>query len=324
MEYTTLGRSGLEVSRVCLGCLSFGEQRDWFLDREASAALVDRAMELGINFFDTANMYSDGESESYLGAALAGYDPGEYVVATKGFYGTGDAPRNRQGLSRKALDHQLSASLDRLGVDAVDLYVVHNWDPSTPIRETLRALTDEVRRGRIRYLGASKFWAHQLATALHASEVGGLERFVAMQDLYSLIYREEEREMLPLCRQEGVGSTPFSPLARGYLARPADAVESTVRGAAEVERRKRWVPQGPATAEIRDRVAEVAEAEGVTMAQVALAWVLHQPGVDAPVVGATSIEHVEQAAEAVELSLSADTLDYLEEPYEPVEVIGLP
>ena len=326
MEYTTLGTTGVTVSEICLGCMSFSEDgRDWTLDREASTELIERAIDLGINFFDTANVYSNGESESILGDALSGYDRDAQVVATK-VYGEMDADDpNAQGLSRKAIEQELANSLERLGMETIDLYQIHRWDQNTPIVETMRTLDDAVRRGQVRSLGASSMWAYQFAEALDTSRRLGLERFQTMQNHYNLAYREEDREMLPLCEREGVGSIPWSPLARGYLARPHEAFLDTVRGrymdgGRFADRIDTYRAGGGA--EINERVQEMAEENGVTMAQIGLAWLLHQDAVDAPIVGVSSVEHLEEAAEAVDLSLSTSDQAYLEEPYQPVEVNG--
>ena len=321
MEYTTLGSTGMSVSRICIGCGRFGRNDEAKLDDEAAAELVDRAIDLGINFFDTANTYSGGQSEEILGSALEGYDRDEMVVATKVFFEMADDP-NAQGLSRKAIEQELAASLDRLGMDTVDLYQIHRWDYDTPIEETLRTLDDAVRRGQVRYLGASSMWASQFADALHTSDRLNLDRFVTMQNHYNLVYREEEREMLRLCEQEGIGVIPWSPLARGFLARPLSELESTPRGQrlSESDRVERYRSNGGEAT--NERVAELAEAEGVSMAQIALAWLLHQEPVDAPIVGMSSIDHLEDAVEALEISLSDSDLAYLEEPYEPKLVTG--
>ena len=319
MEYTTLGSTGMSVSRICLGCMSFGTSRDWMLDSEESEALIERAIELGVNFFDTANVYSDGESEEILGSALEGYDRDEMVVATKVYGEMGEHP-NAQGLSRKAIEQELDASLDRLGMDTVDLYQIHRWDYDTPIEETLRTLDDAVRRGQVRYLGASSMWAYQFADALHTSDSLNLERFVSMQNHYNLVYREEEREMLPLCQEEGVGVIPWSPQARGYLTRPHEEIDATTRGEDLADRELAYRAGGGD--EINERVAELADQEGASMAQIALAWLLHKDWVDSPIVGTSSIEHLEEAVGALEISLSDSDLEYLEEPYEPVEVSG--
>jgi len=320
MEYTTLGDTGMTVSRICLGCMSFGTGREWMVDEDESHEIIERAIDLGINFFDTANVYSTGESEAILGDALEGYDRDAQVVATKVFGEMADHP-NASGLSRKAIEQELANSLDRLGMDTVDLYQTHRWDDDTPVEGTLRALDDAVRRGQVRYLGTSSMWAHQFAEALHTSEREGLERFATMQNHYNVLYREEEREMLPLCEDENVGVIPWSPLARGVAARPHEELTATTRG--ETDQYLAGMPylQGGGE-EINERLAEVAADEGVTMAQVALAWLLDQPGVDAPIVGTTSVEHLEEAVEATELSLSASDREYLEEPYEPLPVAG--
>ncbi|MFB6127067.1 MAG: aldo/keto reductase [Halolamina sp.] len=322
MEYTTLGDTGMEVSRICLGCMSFGdpEWRDWVLNEDAGKELVDRALDLGVNFFDTANMYSCGESERVLGEALAGQRD-EAVVATKGYFQMDDDDPNSGGLSRKAIEQELDASLDRLGMDTVDLYQIHRWDYDTPIETTMRALDDAVRREKVRYVGASSMWAHQFAESLHTSDRLGLSRFVTMQNHYNLLYREEEREMLPLCDRENVGVIPWSPLARGYLTRPHEELEATARGQAEADSaRHPYLDNGGR--EINDRVRELAAERGLEMAQIALAWLLHKEWVDAPIVGTTSVEHLEDAVEAVEVDLSDSEIAYLEEPYEPVAVSG--
>ncbi|MFB6149707.1 MAG: aldo/keto reductase [Halobacteriales archaeon] len=323
MEYTTLGDTGLEVSRICLGCMSFGDSQEWMLDADEGQALVERAIELGVNFFDTANVYSTGESERILGAALAEYDRDWPVVATK-VRGEMDADNpNASGLSRKAIEQELENSLDRLGMDTVDLYQIHRWDYDTLIEETLRALDDAVRRNQTRYIGASSMWAYQFADALHTSDRLGLERFVSMQNHYNLLYREEEREMLPLCQQEGVGVIPWSPLARGLLARPHTEMEATTRAETDsyvAERQDTYMANGGT--EINERVEELAAEKGVSMAQISLAWLLHKDWVDSPIVGVSSIAHLEDAVEAVSVDLSDDDMAYLEEPYEPVEVAG--
>ena len=322
MEYTTLGQTGIEVSRICLGCMSFGtpEWRDWVLDEEESIPIIERAIDLGINFFDTANMYSKGESERVLGEALEGRRA-ESVVATKGYFQMDDEDPNSGGLSRKALEQELSASLDRLGMDTVDLYQIHRWDYDTAIEETLRTLDDAVRRGQVRHIGASSMWAHQFARALYTSDRLGLDRFLTMQNHYNLLYREEEREMLPLCQREGVAVIPWSPLARGYLARPHTEFDATTRGETDEHARDHPYFEGNGRA-INERVEELAEEEGATMAQIALAWLLHKEWVDAPIVGTTSIEHLEEAVAAIDISLSDSDIEYLEEPYEPVAVSG--
>ncbi|QLC34008.1 aldo/keto reductase [Halarchaeum sp. CBA1220] len=322
MEYTTLGKTGTSVSELCLGCMSFGSSdwRPWVLDEEESREIIERAIDLGINFFDTANVYSTGESEEILGNVLSDYERDEQVVATKVFGEMGEDP-NKQGLSRKAIEQELENSLDRLGMDTIDLYQIHRWDPKTPIEETLKALDDAVRRGQVRYVGASSMWAHQFADALHTSDAFGLERFVTMQDHYNLVYREEEREMLPLCEKEDVGVLPWSPLARGYLTRPHEDIDATERGASEEHMYDHPYREGGGP-EVNERVQELAAEKGVKMAQVSLAWLLHKDWVTSPIVGTTSVEHLEDAVEATELSLSQSDIAYLEEPYEPVRVSG--
>jgi aryl-alcohol dehydrogenase-like predicted oxidoreductase len=325
MEYTTLGSTGMTVSRICLGCMSFGtpEWREWVLDESESREIIERAIELGINFFDTANMYSLGESERVLGNVLADYERDEQVVATKVFNPMSDDP-NAQGLSRKSVEQELANSLDRLGMETVDLHQLHRWDYDTPIEETVRTLDDAVRRGQVRYLGASSMWAYQFADAIATADRLGAERFVTMQNHYNLVYREEEREMLPLCEREGVGVIPWSPLARGYLARPHERTDATARGASDSEATRLYEHPyreggGPA---INERVEELAAEYGASMAQIALAWLLGKKHVDAPIVGTTSVEHLEEAVEALEIDLSDSDVDYLEEPYEPVPVSG--
>jgi aryl-alcohol dehydrogenase-like predicted oxidoreductase len=328
MEYTTLGETGLTVSRICLGCMSFGSSdwREWVLGEAESIPIVERAIDLGINFFDTANVYSHGESERVLGNALEGYDRDELVVATKVYNAASPDPHpNEEGVSRKTVDQELEHSLDRLGMETVDLYQTHRWDYQTPVEETLRALDDAVRRNRVRYIGTSSQWAYQFAEALHTSERLGLERFVSMQNHYNLVYREEEREMLPLCEREGIGVIPWSPLARGYLTRPHEEFRETSRGeymddGRFAERIDTYRANGGDT--VNERVEELAAEKGVTMAQTALAWLLHQDAVDAPIVGTTSVEHLEDAVEALEISLSESDLEYLAEPYGPVPVNG--
>ena len=323
MEYTTLGTTGLEVSRICLGCNSFGGGEDWMLGPDESRAVIERALDLGITFFDTSNNYSFGESERILGDALADYDRDRLVVATKCFFQMDEANPNSGGLSRKAIEQELANSLDRLGMDTVDLYQIHRWDPTTPIRETMRTLADTVRRGSVRYLGASAMWAYQFATALHASDRLGLDRFVSMQNHYNLVYREEEREMFPLCKREGIGVIPWSPLARGFLTRPVASLERTQRGRTDPLMAERIATyRGRGGDETNARVEELADEKGVTMAQIALAWQLHRDPVDAPIIGTTSVEHLEDAVEALTISLSDAEMAYLEAPYEPKQVLG--
>ncbi|MFP4627685.1 MAG: aldo/keto reductase [Halobacteriales archaeon] len=322
MEYTTLGGTGTTVSRLCLGCMGFGspDWRPWVLDEADSLEVLEHAIDLGFTFFDTANMYSRGTSESILGTALEGHRH-RSVVATKVYFPMREDDPGAGGLSRKEIEQELAASRERLGVETVDLYQIHRWDPETDIEVTLRALDDAIRRGHVRHVGASSMWAHQFARALATSDRLGLERFVSMQNHYNLVYREEEREMLPLCAREGVAVLPWSPLARGYLTRPHEAVDATTRG--ETERRLYEHPYreggGP---EVNERVERLAEDHDASMAQIALAWQLHKDEVTAPIVGATRREHLDEAVGALDLSLSASDLAFLEEPYEPVRVSG--
>ena len=322
MEYTTLGDTGMPVSKICLGCMSFGDPdwREWVLDEEAGKEIVERALELGVTFFDTANMYSNGESERVLGEALEGHRE-ETVVATKGYFQMDESNPNSGGLSRKAIEQELQHSLDRLGTDTIDLYQIHRWDYDTPIEETLAALDDAVRRGDVRYVGASSMWAHQFAESLHASEREGYERFATMQNHYNLAYREEEREMLPLCEKEGIGVMPWSPLARGYLTRPHEDVDATLRGETEEHLYAHPYREGGGPT-VNERVAELADEKGVKMAQIALSWLFHKEWVDTPIVGTSSVEHLEDAVEALDIDLSGSDVEWLEEPYEPVRVSG--
>ena len=322
MEHTTLGDTGTSVSELALGCMSFGGGQEWMLDEDEGRELVERAIELGITFFDTANVYSNGESEEILGDVLAHYDRDEQVVATKVRFSGAKDHRNAVGLSRKTIEQELSHSLDRLGLDTVDLYQIHRWDPDTPIETTLRALDDAVGRGQVRHIGASSMWAHQFQEALHVADREGLARFETMQNLYHLTYREEEREMYPVCEKEDVGVIPWSPLAAGYLARPHEEFSATTRGHHEAEEVEVPYHTGPGSQEINERVQELAAEKGVTMAQIALAWHFENDYTDAPIVGTSSIEHLEEAVEALSVSLSASDMAYLEEPYEPVAVFG--
>ncbi len=323
MEYTTLGETGMTVSRLCLGCMSFAtdgnDWADWVLEEDESRRIIDRAIDLGINFFDTANMYSRGGSEIVLGRALAEYDADWPVVATKVYHEMDPENPNASGLSRKAIEQELTNSLDRLGMDTIDLYQIHRWDDETPIAETMAALDDAVRRNQVRYLGASSMRTYQFAEAIHTSESLGLERFVSMQNHYNLAYREEEREMLPFCQERGIGVIPWSPLGRGYLTRPHREMDATDRAAEDGKMFRLPYREGGGR-DINERVEELADQHDVTMAQLALAWILHQEWVDAPIIGTTSIDHLEQAVAALDISLSDSDLEYLEAPYEPVRV----
>ena len=323
MEYTTLGDTGTTVSKICLGCMSFGDTdwREWVLDAEAGQELVDRAIELGVNFFDTANMYSNGGSERVLGDALAEYDRDEFVVASKVYFQMDDDDPNSGGLSRKAIEQELDNSLDRLGMDTLDLLQIHRWDYETPIERTMKTLDDAVRRGKTRYLGASSMWAHQFAEAQHLAARDGLTPFSTMQNHYNLLYREEEREMLPLCDKQDIGVIPWSPLARGRLARPHEEAQATTRGETDDYALEHPYFEGGGR-KINKRVAELADEKGVKMAQIGLAWLFEKDNVDAPIIGTTSIEHLEDAVEALEIDLSTSEMEYLEEPYQPVRVSG--
>jgi aryl-alcohol dehydrogenase-like predicted oxidoreductase len=321
MEYVNLGSTGLRVSRICLGCMSYGDPKrgthKWSLDEEASGPFFRRAIEAGINFFDTANVYSAGSSEEITGRALAEYaNRDEVVLATK-VHGAMRTGPNGGGLSRKAILTEIDHSLHRLGVDYVDLYQIHRWDPHTPIEETLEALHDVVRAGKARYIGASSMWAWQFAKALSLSDAHGWSRFVSMQDHYNLLYREEEREMLPLCRDQGIGVIPWSPLARGRLTRPWDATSAR----SETDEFGRTLYRDEDRA-IVEAVAAVAADRGVSPAQVALAWMLSRPGITAPIIGATKMAHLEDAIAAVELELTSDEIGRLEAPYAPHEIAG--
>jgi aryl-alcohol dehydrogenase-like predicted oxidoreductase len=317
MDYTRLGSSGLKISRITLGCMSFGEpdrgDNQWTLAGEAAEPIFRQAAESGITFWDTANAYSDGTSEEIVGRAVRKYASRESIVlATKVFFRMYDGPGGG-GLSRRAILEQIDASLGRLGTDYVDLYQIHRFDPETPVEETMEALHDVVRAGKVRYLGASSMWAWQFAKLQHAADLGGWTRFVSMQNQYSLVQREEEREMFGLLADQGVGSIPWSPLAKGRLARPWTD-QSTHR--AEVDPlHQRY--DGDENRPIVDAVQRVAEARGVPMAQVALAWVLRNPSVDAPIVGPTKSHHLADAVAALDLELTDEEAARLEEHYTP-------
>jgi aryl-alcohol dehydrogenase-like predicted oxidoreductase len=327
MDYVSLGRSGLRVSRLALGCMSFGDPawRAWVLDEQAAQPLFRKAVEAGVNFFDTADMYSLGVSEEITGRAIRAYaQREEVVVATKVYFRMGDGP-HMSGLSRKHIVQACEASLRRLGLDAIDLYYIHRFDPDVPIEETLEALNDLVRAGKVRYLGASSGPAWHMARALSASERHGWASFVAMQNHYNLLYREEEREMNPLCLEAGVGLVPWSPLARGVLARPAPKDRNVLSGGtrrAGLDRFAEHLYNHSADWDVVAAVEEVARSRGVTMAEVALAWLVGRPGVVAPVVGTTRPEHLDTALRALELALTPDEMAQLEAPYQPHPVRG--
>jgi aryl-alcohol dehydrogenase-like predicted oxidoreductase len=317
MEYTRLGSSGLKVSRIALGCMSFGEPdrgtNQWSLGDEAAEPIFRQAIDLGITFWDTANAYSDGTSEEIVGRAIRKYtDRDSIVLATKVFFPVHDGPGG-SGLSRKAILENIDASLARLGTDYVDLYQIHRFDPETPVEETMEALHDVIRAGKARYIGASSMWAWQFAKLQHAADLGGWTRFISMQNQYSLLQREEEREMFGLLADQGVGSIPWSPLAKGRLARPWDE-QTTTR--AEVDPlHSRY--DGEENRPIVDAVRRVAEARGLPMAQIALAWVLRNPVVDAPIVGPTKSHHLADAVAALDVELTDDEATALEENYTP-------
>jgi aryl-alcohol dehydrogenase-like predicted oxidoreductase len=325
MKYTRLGKTGLKVSRICLGCMTYGTPawREWVLDEDSSRPFIRRALESGINFFDTADMYSRGVSEEILGRALRDFAKREEVViATKVRYPMGDGP-NDQGLSRKHIFDAIDASLRRLGIDYVDVYQIHRLDPETPIDETLEALHDLVRVGKVRYIGASSMHSWQFAKALYLADLHGWTRFVSMQNHYNLAYREEEREMLPLCREEGIGVIPWSPLARGFLAgnrHRGEKPEVTVRAKTDGFAQDYYFQ--PEDYDVVERLVAVAERRGVPPAQIAIAWLLHQPGLTAPIVGASKMRHLEDAVAAVEIRLSDEECKELEEPYRPHRVMG--
>jgi 1-deoxyxylulose-5-phosphate synthase len=312
--YRSLGESGLRVSPIGLGMMSFGDPalQAWALDEDRAEPIVREAVEGGITLFDTANMYSDGESERITGALLRRLfgSREEYVLATKVYYPTGEGP-NERGLSRKHVTAAIDASLERLGADYVDLYQIHRWDEDTPIEETMAALDDIVRAGKARYVGASSMRAWQFAKAQHAADRAGQTRFIAMQNRYNLVNREEEREMIPLCIDQGVGLVPYSPLARGLLAGKRGSTRSTARSSAD----RREYREADMT--IADTVSAIAAEREVPPAQVALAWLLGRPGVVAPIVGATRLEHVTDAIAATRLELTQDERERLEEPYVP-------
>ena len=331
MDYVNLGRTGLKVSRICLGCMSYGVapsgplrpgSNAWSLNEEQSQPFFHQALDAGINFFDTANVYSCGDSERILGRFLKAHAKREDVVIATKLNGVMRDGPNGGGLSRKEIFFEIDESLRRLGTDYVDLYQIHRWDRTTPIEETLQALDDLVRAGKVRYLGASTMWAWQFSKALYLADRHGWSRFVTMQPHYNLLFREEEREMLPLCLDQGVGVIPWSPLARGKLARPWDA-EATKRSESDGYAKSLYAKTAEADKRVVDRLGELAEARGVPRAQVALAWLLSKPAVTAPIVGATKPHHLDDAVAAVSLKLTAEEIKSLEEQYVPHPVLGL-
>jgi aryl-alcohol dehydrogenase-like predicted oxidoreductase len=323
MDYTNLGKTGLKVSRICLGCMSYGIlKRNWHLDEEQSRPFIKRALELGINFFDTANMYGDGASEDVLGRALRDFAKREEVVIATKLYFPMRSDVNGRGLSRKAILTEIDNSLRRLGTDYVDLYQIHRWDYETPIEETLEALHDLVKAGKARYIGASSMFAWQFCKALFLADLRGWTRFVSMQPHYNLLNREEEREMLGLCLAEGIGVLPWSPLARGRLTRAWESQASTTRGQTDDYGKQIYSGTEEADKRVVDRVGEIAETRGATRAQMALAWLFHQPPVTAPIVGATKPHHLEEAVAALDVTLAEAEIEALEAPYIPHPVVG--
>ncbi|HZS54390.1 MAG TPA: aldo/keto reductase [Bryobacteraceae bacterium] len=323
MKYVNLGNTGLKVSRLCLGCMTYGSSkwRDWVLDEEESRPFIKRALEAGINFFDTANMYSNGASEEVVGRALRDFAKrDEIVIATKVFNPMRPDPNGR-GLSRKAIMTEIDHSLKRLGTDYVDLYQTHRWDYDTGIEETMEALHDVVKTGKARYVGASSMFAWQFSKALYTSDLHGWTRFVSMQNHYNLIYREEEREMLPLCREQGIGVIPWSPLARGFLAgnRNRQGGETTRAKTDDYAKQMYYQDDDFIVAE---RLTEVAEDHKLPNMQVALAWILTKPEVTAPIIGASKLSHLEDALAALSVQLAPEEIKRLEEPYRPHRILG--
>ncbi len=321
MDYVKLGTTGLDVSPICLGCMSYGAKsrgsHSWSLEEAASRPFIRRAVEAGVNFFDTANVYSDGTSEEIVGRALADFARRDDIVIATKLHGRMRPGPNGAGLSRKAVMTEIDHSLRRLGTDYVDLYQIHRWDPATPIEETMEALHDVVKAGKARYIGASSMYAWQFSKAQYTAERHGWTRFATMQNHYNLLYREEEREMLPLCVDQGVGVIPWSPLARGRLARPWDA--TSARSETDEFGRTLYLDSDR---HIVDAVAAVAERRGVGRAQVALAWLASRPGVTAPIVGATREQHLDDAVASVDLRLTEEECALLEEHYSPRGVAG--
>ncbi len=324
MQYVNLGNTGLKVSRLCLGMMTYGSKkwRDWVLEEEESRPFVTRALEAGINFFDTADVYSTGVSEEITGRAIRDFTKrDEVVIATKVHGQMGDSP-NQKGLSRKHIMESIDASLRRLGTDYVDLYQIHRWDSDTPIEETLEALNDVVRAGKARYIGASSMYAWQFAKSLYLADLHGWTRFVSMQNHYNLVYREEEREMIPLCQAEGVGVIPWSPLARGFLAgnRTRAKDDETARSKSDAFAHHMYYQDTDFN--VLDCVTEIAAQHGVKPAQIALAWMLHKPGITSPIIGASKMYQLDEAIAALDIQFSAEEMATLEAPYVPHPVLG--
>ena len=326
MDFLSLGNSGLKVSRLCLGCMSYGSSltRPWILDEEAALPFYRQAIDAGINFFDTADLYSQGKSEEVTGRVIKklGLPREQVVIATKVFYPTGSSV-NEQGTSKKHVRHAIEASLRRLGVDYIDLYQIHRYDRTTPVEETLEALTDLIAQGKVLYIGASSMYAWEFAKFLYVARANNFARFVSMQNHYNLVYREEEREMMPLCREEKIAVIPWSPLARGFLAgnRPRSEEGETTRGKTDASARRFYYQANDY--QVVDQVKNVAKKRGVSNAQIALAWMLHKPGITSPIIGATKPHHLDEAVSALEVHLTEDEIKYLEEPYQPHPVLGL-
>ena len=330
MDYVNLGKTGLKVSRICLGCMTYGApatgalrpgSHAWALNEEESQPFFRQALDRGISFFDTANVYSGGASEEVLGRFLKANTHREGVVIATKIHGVMRDEPNGRGLSRKSIFYELDQSLRRLGTDYVDLYQIHRWDYETPIEETLEALHDVVKSGKVRYIGASSMFAWQFTKALYLADLHGWTRFVSMQNHYNLLYREEEREMMPLCQSEGIGVIPWSPLARGRLARPWQS-ETTKRYETDQFGKRMYLQTEAADRKVVDRLGQISERRGVPRAQLALAWLLSKPGVTAPIVGATKVHHLQDAVAALSLHLTPEEIASLEEPYTPHPVLG--
>ncbi|WP_205015591.1 aldo/keto reductase [Streptococcus porcinus] len=326
MEYIRLGQTGLEVSKLCLGCMSFGDaskgfHSGWLLDEEASRKIIKKALDMGINFFDTANTYASGTSEEYLGRAIRDFaDREEIIIATKLFFGDGQHEgRNTKGLSRKAIFNQVNASLERLGIDYIDLLYIHRWDYTTPIEETMSALNDLVRAGKVYYLGASAMYAWQFQKAQNIAEKNGWTKFSVMQNHYNMLYREGEREMIPYCQDSGVALVPYSPLAAGRVVRDWDA--DTARSKTDQTAMSKYDKTQEQDKEIVKRVAQVADARGISRAQVALAW-LWQKGIHSPIVGVTKEKYLDDFIGAFNLTLTPEEIEFLDEKYLPHKIVG--
>jgi aryl-alcohol dehydrogenase (NADP+) len=326
MKYVRLGKAGLKVSRICLGCMSYGVPErgphPWSLPLDQARPYIKQAVEAGINFFDTANVYSDGTSEEIVGKLVKEFLPRDQIVLATKVHGKMRPDANGAGLSRKAIMTEIDHSLQRLGMDYVDLYQIHRWDYTVPIEETLEALHDVVKAGKVRYIGASSMHAFQFAQSLYLADLHGWTRFVSMQNHYNLIYREEEREMMKLCADQGIGVIPWSPLARGIITRPWEQRRSTKRAESDEFGKTLYKTNEASDQRIVDAIGKIAKARGVSMSQIALAWHFTKPYITAPIVGATKPNHISDVAAASELVLTAEEIKQLEEPYEPHPVMG--